>query len=244
MKHDTVKFESKGNIKMIAHRGLSGLERENTCPAFVAAGQRSYYGIETDVHVTKDGKFILCHDSDIERVTGVNMVIEETNFDTLRAIRFTDICDGFPREDIFLPTLEEYVHICKKYEKHPILEIKGTFSDEQTLRIVEIFKNFNMLEETVFISFSKESCLSLKRVYPDARIQFLSEKPEALADALDFCLKNGFDADFSHKMITKEAVDRIHESGLLFNCWTINTPELAEKMKELGVDFITTNVLE
>ena len=35
---NTIKFENKGNIKMIAHRGLSGLEKENTCPAFVAAG--------------------------------------------------------------------------------------------------------------------------------------------------------------------------------------------------------------
>ena len=34
---DTVKFLDKGNIKMIAHRGVSGLERENTNAAFVAA---------------------------------------------------------------------------------------------------------------------------------------------------------------------------------------------------------------
>ena len=33
---------------MIAHRGVSGLELENTCAAFVAAGNRSYFGIETD----------------------------------------------------------------------------------------------------------------------------------------------------------------------------------------------------
>ena len=56
---NTVKFDSKGRIKMVAHRGVSGLERENTCPAFVAAGVKSYYGIETDVHVTADGKYII-----------------------------------------------------------------------------------------------------------------------------------------------------------------------------------------
>ncbi len=231
---------------MIAHRGLSGLERENTCPAFVAAGQRTYFGIETDVHITKDGKFILCHDSDIERVAGVNMIIEETDFDTLRAVRFTGIYDDFPRADIFLPTLEEYVHICKKYKKHPILEIKGTFTDEQTRRAVNVLKSFGMLDETVFISFSKGSCLSVKRVYPEAKIQFLTGavKDDVLEDALNFCIENGFDADFDHRMITKEAVDRIHEAGLLFNCRTVNTAELAEKMKELGLDFITTNILE
>lgn len=35
---DTVKFNKK-NVKMVAHRGLSGLERENSNAAFVAAGK-------------------------------------------------------------------------------------------------------------------------------------------------------------------------------------------------------------
>ena len=43
---DTIKIHS-GSTRMIAHRGLSGLETENSIPAFVAAGNRSYYGVET-----------------------------------------------------------------------------------------------------------------------------------------------------------------------------------------------------
>ena len=48
---NTVKFEHK-NTLVVAHRGLSGLETENTVTAFVAAGNRSYYGIETDMRRT------------------------------------------------------------------------------------------------------------------------------------------------------------------------------------------------
>ena len=58
---DVIRIDSK-QTKMVAHRGLSGLERENTCAAFVAAGNRSYFGIETDVHTTRDGKFVIIHD--------------------------------------------------------------------------------------------------------------------------------------------------------------------------------------
>ena len=71
---------------MIAHRGVSGLEKENTCSAFVAAGNRSYYGIETDVHLTADGRFIICHDNDLKRVAGEDVTIENTTFDELRKI--------------------------------------------------------------------------------------------------------------------------------------------------------------
>ena len=49
---NTIKLNTTGtNVKMIAHRGLSGLEAENTCAAFVAAGNREkYFGIECDIH--------------------------------------------------------------------------------------------------------------------------------------------------------------------------------------------------
>ena len=53
----TVKFNRSSAVKLIAHRGLSGLERENTAAAFVAAGNRAaYFGIETDVYRTVDGQ--------------------------------------------------------------------------------------------------------------------------------------------------------------------------------------------
>ena len=51
---NTIKIDKK-DAKIIAHRGLSGIETENTNAAFIAAGNRSYYGIETDVHKTLDG---------------------------------------------------------------------------------------------------------------------------------------------------------------------------------------------
>ena len=81
---NTIKFENKGNIKMIAHRGVSGLETENTCPAFLVAGVKSYYGIETDVHLTKDGKFLVGHDESFARVAGEDVIIEETDMEELR----------------------------------------------------------------------------------------------------------------------------------------------------------------
>ena len=67
---DTCKLNGR-KPKMIAHRGVSKLERENTCAAFIAAGNRSYFGIETDVHVTADGQYVIIHDDTTTRVAGV-----------------------------------------------------------------------------------------------------------------------------------------------------------------------------
>ena len=83
---DTIKID-RGNVRMIAHRGVSGLELENTCAAFVAAGNRSYYGIETDIHQTADGKFIIIHDDETGRVATENISVEGSDFETLRSLQ-------------------------------------------------------------------------------------------------------------------------------------------------------------
>lgn len=82
---NTISIDSK-NVQIIAHRGVSGLEMENTAAAFVAAGNRSYFGIETDVHVTKDRKIAVIHDDNTLRVSGIDRIVEETTLDELQAI--------------------------------------------------------------------------------------------------------------------------------------------------------------
>ena len=54
------------NIPMIAHKGYHVKEVENTYDAFVEAGKRSFYGIETDIYMTKDSYWICNHDNNIK----------------------------------------------------------------------------------------------------------------------------------------------------------------------------------
>ena len=241
-KKDTIKFKNKGEIKMIAHRGVSGLERENTCPAFVAAGVKSYYGIETDVHVTKDGKIIVYHDNNLARLTGIDKVVEECTFAELRELRLKDTDDATSRADLFLPSLEEYISICKKYDKVAVLELKNPMEEKYLSKIVKTITEMGWFEKTIFISFAGENLVALKKAYPLAQAQFLSST--ASDEHVSFILENDFDADLSEKCITKELVDRLHKAGKKVNVWTVNDLERAEYLKECGVDFITTNILE
>ncbi len=239
---DTIKFENKGEIKMIAHRGLSGLERENTCPAFVAAAVKSYYGIETDVHVTKDGKYIVVHDDNLERVAGLDMVVEESSFDELRAVKMTDIDGITKRADIFLPSLEEYISICKKYDKIAVLELKNRMASEHVWNIAKIICDMGWFEKTIFISFAGENLVDLKKKYPSAQAQYLIET--ATEENFKFMVDNDLDADLCGYCLSKEYVDKLHAAGKKVNCWTLDRIEHAEVAKACGVDFITTNILE
>ena len=101
---------------MIAHRGLSGLEKENTLPAFRLAGEHTYYGIETDVHKTSDGKYVIIHDDTTGRVAGADISVEGSTYEALRALKLKDM-GGKLSEKYLIPSLEEYVSICKEYKK-------------------------------------------------------------------------------------------------------------------------------
>ncbi len=239
---DTIKFLDKGNIKMIAHRGVSGLERENTCAAFVAAGVKSYYGIETDVHLTKDNKFLIGHDNSFARVADENMVIEENNFDDLRKIRIKDTDGTKNRADLFPPSLEEYIRICKKYDKQSILEIKGAFPKASLYQMVEEIKALGWYARTTFISFRLKNLVAIRERYEDSDVQWLLEKCED--EEIRFMIDNKMDADLCGYCVTPEKVRLLHENGRKVNVWTLDTIEHANKAKAFGVDFITSNILE
>jgi glycerophosphoryl diester phosphodiesterase len=239
---NTILFENKGNVKMIAHRGVSGLELENTCPAFVAAGVKSYYGIETDVHVTKDGKYIVIHDDDTLRVTGVNFPVEQTDFATLRALTMKDTDGKTERKDLFLPTLEEYISICKKYDKVSVLELKCAMEEKHVVGIANVIKEMGWLEKTIFISFEGLNLVYLKKHFPSVSAQFLT--CDATEENLRFMIDNDLDADLCGYCVSKEYVDKLHAAGKKVNCWTIDKLEHAEYMQACGVDFITSNILE
>ena len=147
-------------MKMIAHRGLSGLERENTCAAFVAAGNReTYFGIETDVHVTADGQYVIIHDDNTLRVSGEDRVVENTTMETLRTIRLTDTDGKERRWDLMLPTLREYITICKRYDKYAVLELKRPMEEKDICGIMETIKQLEYTDQNCTLSKFPGTCL-------------------------------------------------------------------------------------
>ena len=240
---DTKKLKSYGHTKMVAHMGAKGLETENTIAAYIASGNRSYWGIETDVHVTKDKKIIATHDDNAKRVSGVDIVIEESDFETLRAIPLYDMETGKTRVDLHMPSLAEYIGICKKYGKIAVLELKNRMPDEDVYAIYDEIAELGYIEETVFISFSIENLHAIRKKNPEQKVQFLigAKVPEDLVDIL---ARYKYDLDIYYKTVTKELLDKCHEIGAVVNVWTVDEVADAEKLIDMGIDYITTNIIE
>lgn len=238
---NTIKFKKK-DTQVIAHRGLSGIETENTNAAFVAAGNRSYYGIETDIHRTVDGRFVVNHDDNLIRVAGVDIDIESSNLSTLLDIVLFDKDGSKDRVDLRPCTLENYISICKKYGKHCVLELKSHFTDEETARFIDVIKNYEYLENTIFISFSYENLVKVRSILPEQSVQFLFV--EFSKEIIDRLISDKIDVDVYYKALNKEIIDILHDAGLKVNCWTVDEKEIAEQLAEWGFDYITSNILE
>lgn len=194
------------------------------------------------MHLCADGSFVIFHDDNLKRLAGVDMVVEKSSYEDLKTIVLKDTCDGAVRSDLTIPTLSEYIRICKKYGKKSVLEIKNHMQKNDIRRIVDIIRELKYLDNTVFISFDFENLVSLREISSKLTLEYLVSKwSDNLTDKLK---KYKMDIDIYHKEITKERVRLLHKNDILVNSWTVDTKDDAKRLISCGVDYITTNILE
>ena len=228
------------NVKMIAHMGYHEECMSNTVEAFIAAGERSYYGIESDVRITADGQFVMFHDASITDAEGNTYVIRETKLEDIKDIRLLD--NGVATE-YKLPLLEDYIKVCKDYGKTPILELKDTHTTEELELLISAIDSVGYLAETVFISFSWDNCVRVRELLPDNTVMYLTEEnfKESLIDQL---VEYNIDLNINRKCFYKPHVEKLHLNGIKVATFTCDDAKETEKLISWGVDFVTTNVLE
>lgn len=134
--------------KLVAHRGLEYFAPEATVPAYVLAGEAGMWGCKLDICETADGKFIMSHDTSVDRMTNGSGNIIDMTLEQLEALTVdagNHIAD-YPNEK--LVTLEEALAICKKYGMHPYIEFKNIVDKTSVASVLTIIKNYGLLEQT------------------------------------------------------------------------------------------------
>src|SRR5208283_1143731 len=108
---------------VIAHRGASGHAPENTFAAFQRAVELGATFIETDLHVTRDGRFVAIHDDTVERTTNGSGDVRNFTLDELREV---DAGMWFDRTFMGerIPTLEEVLEFSREHDVVFYLELK------------------------------------------------------------------------------------------------------------------------
>ncbi len=229
-------------MKMIAHRGYSKYELENTKEAFLAAANRSFFGIETDITMLRDHSMILFHDDDLKRLAEDDTKIRDLTFK--EAMRIELKAKGtYHTYHYHITTPLEYLRICKHYHKYPVIELKWGIDNEAVDEIMKLILEEDMYDQSMIICYTYDTIIYIKEHYPNYHLQFLLGYLYS-EELVQKCLDNQISLDLRHDLVTKELVDKFHARGLEINTWTVDDKEEYNRLVACGVDYITSNILE
>lgn len=237
---------------IVGHRG-SQWGVENTRAAFVNGANAGAWGLECDIRVTGDGSFVISHDDSYKRLGGPETKIADMTTEEVLTTRLTSKRHGITYAGTPC-TLGEFLDICNEYNVVPVIEIKvctsihsNTKADNEPVfdgipALVNLIDQKKLTHKAVIISFMPGVVDFIHRHYPDLTVQVLAgEEDGSIMEWVEWCKQYNMDLDVVHSIVTKEAVDAMHEAGLKVNVWTVDRVEDFERVKALGVDFITTN---
>lgn len=228
--------------RIFAHRGASGYAPENTMAAFRKAIEMKAGGIENDIHLTKDGQIVVCHDANIKRTSNGEGFIKDF---TLEELRKFDFGSWFSREfeGERIPTLEEVLVLIKDWDGILNIEIKDT--PRVDLRgienkLVELIRKYSLTEKIIISSFNHYSLVELKRIAPELKTGILYS--ELMYEPWNYAkIINAYAIHPGLVNLTEEVIEGCIKNGVAVNVWTVNEKEQMNMLIEAGVDGIITN---
>ena len=204
-------FPLDTRVNVIAHRGGGNEGRENTLSGLETAWNIGAYGSEIDIQRTKDGNYVINHDSTFKRVAGDSRKPEDM---TLREVKKLSI-DGEP-----IPTFEEML-ISSKGRLVLFAELKGNTADKRMADdAVKLIRLHKMEDECVLISLKYDVINYIEKTYPDIQTGFLT--------FASFGNTAGLNCDYlglEEESATTDAINSIHNEGKQVIIWTANEKE-------------------
>ena len=224
-------------MKVIGHRGASGIAPENTWESFDLALQLGADAIETDVQATSDGELVLFHDLDLQRTTNGNGLVAMTPWSqikTLDAGAWFDRAYHGARVPLLRETLAHYGR-----KTHFVLEIKQSGIESEVIKIVEELK---LTEHVTLTSFYVHVLNNIKQKCPQINLELLlvetNEDNMAQASAIGVdhvCL--------SAPLVSQEIVSRWNAINLPVRVWNVTDSDVMISALEAGVEAMTVDYL-
>lgn len=212
---------------IIAHRGASSYEPENTFTSFEKAIEMGADMIEFDVRLSLDNKLVCIHDSKVNRTTdGKGMVRDKT------VVELLSLDAGSGNR---IPLIEE---IFSKYSKKImfVIELKDYNTEEQ---VIELINKYGSIDRVFIVSFSKRILKRVKYLEPLITTGLIKFLPTNIAKDCRDC---GADviAVFRY-FINKKLVDKTKQNGLHLFAWTVNNKAQCRQFKKMGLKGVVTD---
>jgi glycerophosphoryl diester phosphodiesterase len=213
----------------VGHRGVMGVEPENTLRSFRRAEQAGLDQIELDLHLSKDGELVVMHDPEVDRTTDGSGLIKDLTLDEIRGL---DAGLG-ERVPVFQEVLDEV--------RRPI---QAEIKDVAAARVLaEVLLERGDTERVSVLSFHDEALAGIRALVPTVRTVLVASElgPDIVprAQAVGARL-----VSLDLTQLSLDVVQRCHDAGIAVMAWTVNSSRDWALARALGLDGAATDLPE
>lgn len=227
-------FDREEPVRIIAHRAGGTMASENSLEGLYAAIEEGCYASEIDVQRTRDGYYIINHDNDFKRLTGVGKAPKDMTLSEIRELKIRDTAGS--GKTLSVATLEEMLDVIKGREILYI-EMKGATADRKMVDdVVNIVREHDCVEDVALISLNYDIISYAETAYP-----------EFVTGTLFFIgigNVSGLNCDLlimEEETATNDRINQIHEAGKEAIVWTVNTESSMKYYLDSSIDGIITD---
>lgn len=234
--------------EIVGHRGASHDAPENTLPSVRLGFEQGADAVEVDVFATSDGRIVVIHDPDTQRVAGLKLNVAKS---TLAQLRELDVGSwkGEQWAGTVIPTLDEVLEAVPE-GRRLLIEVKCEKSALPHLE--QAIAASGKRERVALISFSLPLLAQAKRMMRDVpaywvygfslreRARWGNPTMHGLIRKAEKAGLDGLDLD-GDGPITQAFVEKLRAKGMDLYVWTVNDPKRARELLAMGVMGITTD---
>jgi glycerophosphoryl diester phosphodiesterase len=223
---------------VVAHRGASVEQPENTIEAFEAAIDAGADAVEFDVRMTADGHAIVMHDPDVSRTTHGSGLVSRMSLGEIR--------------ELGVPTVEEALR-CLSGRAAADIEIKNLpgepgFTPDREAAVEATLEALDVVGfsgQVIVSSFNPASIAHSRFLRPDVPSGLLTGYEVAAEEALARATSHGHPwvLPFVSRVLDagQGFADQVHDGDALLGVWIADDPETARRLFVLGADAVATN---
>lgn len=223
---------------MLAHRGYSAIYPENTMEAFIKAYERGFDGVETDVHLSRDGELVLIHDEKINRTSNGKGYVKDYTLKELRAFNFNYKHQG----DFPIPTLRELLEFIRDKDFVVNIELKTDVFHYDGIeeKVYQLVKELGVEDQIYYSSFYLPSVLKMREIDHNVYAGYLMEY--SYEKKYRELIENQVKAFHpKYHFLNRKRMECLKKQGIQVATWTVPHKKGYERLKELGVDIIIAN---
>ncbi|MEU9892667.1 glycerophosphodiester phosphodiesterase [Streptomyces phaeochromogenes] len=217
------------NFLTIGHRGIMGVEPENTLRSFIAAQQAGLDLIELDLHLSKDGALVVMHDAEVDRTTDGSGPIAEK---TLAELRVLDAGRGER-----VPVFEEVLDAVTAPLQAEIKDVAAARA------LAEVMNRRDLVGRVEVLSFHDEAIAEIARLVPGVRTALVASRYGV--DVVERATAVGATSlVLNIRRLTLEVVEHARKADLRIIGWVVNTQDHLRLVRALELDGATTDYPE